>query len=97
MQEIVAIHLHASVVVISLDWRLKMKHKISLGNVSEADIRKCEEDLQHQMGVSILFLNYHGVAIDRVREMIIDALDRSIEHYEDADILKTFKEKINNV
>ena len=74
-----------------------MRHKDSVINVSEKDIRKCEEDLQQQMGVSILFLNYHGVAIGRVREMIIDALDRSIEHYEEEDILKTFKEEVNNV
>lgn len=74
-----------------------MKHKDSVINVSDTDIQKCEMDLQRQMGVSILFLNYHGVAMDRVREMIIGALDRSIEHYKDEDILGAFKEKVNNV
>ena len=74
-----------------------MRHKDSVINVSEKDVQKCEMDLQQQMGVSILFLNYHGVAIDRVREMIISALDRSIEHYKDEDILGAFKEDVNNV
>ena len=74
-----------------------MRHKDSVIDVSEEDVQKCEMKLQEQMGVSILFLNYHGVAMDRVREMIIDALDRSIEHYEEEDILKTFKEEVNNV
>ena len=74
-----------------------MKHKDSVINVSKKDVIKCETDLQHQMGVSILFLNYHGVAIGRVREMIIDSLDRSIEHYEEEDILGTFKKEVNNV
>jgi len=74
-----------------------LKHKDSVINVSDTDIQKCEMDLQRQMGVSILFLNYHGVAMDRGREMIIGALDRSIEHYKDEDILGAFKEKVNNV
>ena len=80
-----------------IDPNATLKHKDSVINVSDTDIQKCEMDLQQQMGVSILFLNYHGIAIDRVREMIISALDRSIEHYKDEDILGAFKEDVNNV
>jgi hypothetical protein len=74
-----------------------MKYKGSVIDVSEADVKKCELDLMDQMGVSILFLNYHGVAIERVRELMIDSLDRSLQYYKDENILDEFKEKMKNV
>ena len=62
-------------------------------NKEEIELGKCEEDLLNNLVVSILFMNAHGMAIPRVREMIIDALDRAIRFYMDENVLEGLRKK----
>ena len=62
-------------------------------NKEEIELGKCEEDLLNNLVVSILFMNSNGIAIPRVREMVIDALDRAIEFYIREDVLEGMRKK----